>query len=84
MNTNPKVYLIAKVSGLSRNEVKEKYASVRELIESYGYEAVIPIEHVRPDAEWHEAMKICRERLNAHTTLGIDFKYCFFKKKWTK
>lgn len=39
-----RVYLVAKVSGLPEAEVTAKYENARVLVESYGYEAVVPTE----------------------------------------
>jgi hypothetical protein len=54
-----KVYVIAKVSGLPYDQVKEKYGRARKAIERSGkYEAIIPTDFVSMYADWHVAMKI--------------------------
>ncbi|MCX7100086.1 MAG: DUF4406 domain-containing protein [Methylobacter sp.] len=52
-----RVYLIAKVSGLPESEVTAKYEKARKLVESYGYEAVIPTDIIPPNTNWHYAMR---------------------------
>jgi len=59
MNKNKRIYLVAKVSGLPAEVVKAKYDRARDIVESYGYTAVRPIDHVTPATPWHEAMRIC-------------------------
>jgi len=53
-----RVYLIAKVSGLPEAEVFLKYESARTVVESYGYEAVIPTDIIPPNTSWHYAMRL--------------------------
>lgn len=52
-----RVYLVAKVSGLPVAEVAFKYEEARKIVESYGYEAVIPTDIVPPNSNWHFAMR---------------------------
>lgn len=54
-----RIYLVAKVTGLPIEEVRRKYAEFKKIAEDFGYEVVVPTEHVNPTAGWHEAMKIC-------------------------
>jgi len=53
-----RVYLVAKVSGLPADEVADKYEKARKIVESRGYEAVIPIDVVPINSSWHCAMRI--------------------------
>jgi len=57
-DTKKRVYLVAKVSGLPPAEVSFKYEEARKVVESYGYEAVIPTDIVPPNSNWHYAMRL--------------------------
>lgn len=63
-----KVYVIAKISGLDYNQVKANYEAARETLLFYGFEAVIPTDHIPATATWHEAMRQAIPLL-----LGCDF-----------
>ena len=52
-----RVYLVAKISGLPPAEVAFKYEEARKVVESFGYEAVIPTDIIPPNTNWHYAMR---------------------------
>lgn len=54
-----RVYIVAKVTGLSVDLVRIKYERAKELVRQYGYEPVSPIDYITPDVDWHRAMRIC-------------------------
>lgn len=56
---NNKVYIVAKISGLSEALVKLKYGRAKELVRAHGYEPVSPIDFIPVDTDWHAAMRIC-------------------------
>ena len=72
-----RVYLVAKVSGLPEAEVTAKYENARVLVESYGYEAVVPTECIAATTNWHYAM-----RQLIPIMLGCDA-YTLIDEPWT-
>ena len=54
-----KVYIVAKITGLSDEIVAIKYERAKLLVKSFGYEPVAPIDFIPPDTPWHIAMKHC-------------------------
>lgn len=54
-----KVYIVAKVTGLSIDLVRLKYERAKELVRGFGYEPVSPIDFIPPNTDWHTAMRHC-------------------------
>lgn len=54
-----KVYIVAKVTGLSDEIVALKYERAKQLVRSFGYEPVSPIDYIPANTPWHTAMRIC-------------------------
>ena len=59
MASNKRVYIIAKVTGLSQLEVSMNYQNAKVLVQSFGYEPVSPVDYVPLNTDWHSAMRIC-------------------------
>lgn len=54
-----KVYIAGPVTGLDRQKVEEQFNYWKNVLSVLGYEAVSPIDLVKADTDWHEAMEVC-------------------------
>lgn len=55
----PIAYISGKVTGLPTDEVVAKFHSASLIAIQDGYQVFNPTEHIAPDEDWTEAMKLC-------------------------
>lgn len=53
-----RIYVAGPVTGKEQLNLPA-FEDAAAMLRESGYEAVIPHDHVPPDAEWHDAMRIC-------------------------
>lgn len=85
--TNPRVYIAGKISGMNRAEAVELFEVAQLAIEINGHEAVNPFEvcEESPRKEWHDYMGECHRALlmcqavvmlpNWHDSRGARIEY---------
>ena len=89
-NYKMKVYIAGKVTGLERAKCSKKFERAKLTLEALGYVAVNPLDIVKEDAEWNDAMRTCIKSLmgcdaiylldNWHDSEGAKIEYDLAKK----
>jgi hypothetical protein len=57
-NKKPVIYIAGKVTGLPYEQVKQKFAEAKALMELANYAVLNPLDFIAPDADWKEAMRM--------------------------
>lgn len=68
----PKVYISGPVTGLPEDN-EPAFRAAAEILQSHGYDTIVPHDHVSPGSSWEVAMRACiKAMMDADSVFLLD------------